>query len=60
MVLSCIYVGFIVLFIGYGAYKRDFSISMGLSLFAALGIRLCWIVTIPIVFHRINVSYTTA
>ena len=33
---------------------------MGLIAFLSLGLRVCWIVTIPIVFHRINVSFEIA
>jgi hypothetical protein len=31
--------------------------AVGLSLMIALGLRCCWIVTLPIVFHRVNVSW---
>lgn len=34
--------------------------TLGLIGLCSLGLRVCWIVTIPIVFHRINVSFDIA
>lgn len=37
--------------------KGNLEATVGLSLLIAMGLRVCWIVTLPIVFHRINISW---
>lgn len=36
------------------------DLMMGIAGLLALAVRICWIVTIPIVYHRLNLTYTTA
>jgi len=58
--INGIYLGCLVAFLGFAFSNAGFESTVGFSALTALCVRVAWIVTIPIVFHRIKMSYSSA
>jgi membrane protein YdbS with pleckstrin-like domain len=58
--ISAIALGLMVVFLGLAIKQKDFTLAVGLSILVALLLRICCFVVIPMVFHRVNMSWSIA